>query len=66
MFGSFFVFLNCPYKTGVTMKKYFYKLLNTINKAILPKYSKQDPSTLSKIQLAVVAYRYYVLVNSLD
>ncbi|WP_202912420.1 hypothetical protein [Sphingobacterium olei] len=48
------------------MKKALFKFLNDINKAVLPKYSKQDPSTLSKLQQAVVAYRYYVLINSLD
>ena len=48
------------------MKKRLFKLLNELNKVILPKYSRQDPSTLSKVQQAVVAYRYYVLVNSLD
>lgn len=48
------------------MKKSFFKILNALNKAVLPKYSKQDPSTLSKLQQAIVAFRYYVLINSLD
>ncbi|MBD1429627.1 MULTISPECIES: hypothetical protein [Sphingobacterium] len=48
------------------MKKKFFKILNNINKAILPKYSKLDPSKLSKFQQAIVAFRYYVLTNSLD
>ena len=48
------------------MKKSLFKLLNKINKAILPRYSRQDPSGLSKIQQAITAYRYYVLINSLD
>ena len=48
------------------MKKGFFKLLNSINQKILPKYSKKDPSKLSKLQQAVVAYRYYVLINSMD
>lgn len=48
------------------MKKGFFKLLNKINQKILPKYSKEDPSKLSKLQQAVVAYRYYVLKESLD
>ncbi|WP_165319183.1 hypothetical protein [Sphingobacterium sp. SGG-5] len=48
------------------MKKYLFRLLNKLNKAFLPKYSKLDPSKLSKLQQAVVAYRYYVLINALD
>ncbi|WP_197053482.1 MULTISPECIES: hypothetical protein [Sphingobacterium] len=48
------------------MKKKLFKILNAFNKAVLPKYSKKDPSKLSKFQLAIVAYRYYVLTRSLD
>ncbi|WP_194285681.1 hypothetical protein [Sphingobacteruim zhuxiongii] len=48
------------------MKKGFFKLLNKINKAVLPSYTKLDPAKLSKLQQAVVAYRYYVLTQSLD
>lgn len=48
------------------MEKKLFKLLNTINKAILPKYSKLDPSKLTKFQQVIVAYRYYVLTKSLD
>lgn len=48
------------------MKKGFIRILNKINQKVLPKYSKEDPSKLSKLQQAVVAYRYYVLINSMD
>ncbi|WP_312697887.1 MULTISPECIES: hypothetical protein [Sphingobacterium] len=48
------------------MKKGFFRILNKINQKVLPKYSKEDPSKLSKLQQAVVAYRYYVLINSMD
>ncbi|WP_165894409.1 hypothetical protein [Sphingobacterium alimentarium] len=48
------------------MKKIFFKILNRINQAILPRYSKLDPSKLSRWQQGIVAYRYYVLTNSLD
>ncbi|MBK1897971.1 hypothetical protein [Chryseobacterium paridis] len=48
------------------MKKSFFRLLNTINKKILPKLSDKDPSSLTKIQKGILAYRYFVLVNSLD
>lgn len=48
------------------MKKSFFKFLNTINKAILPKLSDKDPNKLTKIQKGILAYRYFVLVNSLE
>lgn len=48
------------------MKKSFFRLLNKINKAVLPKYSHKDPSTLTKLQKGVLAYRYFILINSLD
>lgn len=48
------------------MKKSFFKLVNKINKAILPKLSDKDPNTLTKVQKGILAYRYFVLTNSLD
>jgi len=48
------------------MKKSFFKFLNRINKAILPKLSGKDPNKLTKIQKGILGYRYFVLVNSLD
>ena len=48
------------------MKKSFFRLMNTINKAILPKLSDKDPNKLTKIQKAILAYRYFVLINSLE
>lgn len=48
------------------MKKIVFQVLNAINRAILPKYSKRNPEKLSKMQLAVLAFRYYVLINSKD
>lgn len=48
------------------MKKSFFTLLNKINKKILPKLSDKDPSSLTKIQKGILAYRYFVLVNSMD
>lgn len=46
------------------MKKSFFKLLNSINKKILPSYIGKDLAKLSKVQQAVLAYRYWVLVQS--
>ncbi|MCS3871373.1 hypothetical protein J3D55_004289 [Chryseobacterium ginsenosidimutans] len=48
------------------MKKSFFRLMNTINKAILPKLSDKDPTKLTKIQKGILAYRYFVLINSLE
>ncbi|SDJ59608.1 hypothetical protein [Chryseobacterium jejuense] len=48
------------------MKKSFFRLLNVINRKVLPKLSKKDPNRLTKIEKVILAYRYFVLVNSLD
>lgn len=47
------------------MKKSLFKLLVTINKAVLPSYYNQDPMKLSNVQKAILAYRYWALTNSL-
>ncbi|WP_165590522.1 hypothetical protein [Chryseobacterium aquaticum] len=48
------------------MKKSIFRLLNTINKKVFPKLSDKDPAKLTKIQKGILAYRYFVLTNSLD
>ncbi len=48
------------------MKKALFRILNDINKKILPKYSKRDFTKLNKLQKAIFGYRYFVLINSLD
>ena len=48
------------------MKKSVFKILAGLNKAILPRYGKRDLSKLSKIDKAIVAYRYWVTTNALD
>ncbi|HMV09487.1 MAG TPA: hypothetical protein PK325_18410 [Cyclobacteriaceae bacterium] len=48
------------------MKKALFKILARVNKAILPRYSKGDLTRLTKTQKAIVAFRYWVTVNSLD
>ncbi|WP_173426505.1 hypothetical protein [Chryseobacterium angstadtii] len=48
------------------MKKSFFRLLNTVNKKILPKLSNKDPNRLTKFEKGILAYRYFVLVNSLE
>ena len=47
------------------MKQSVFKILAAINKIILPRYSKSDLSRLSKVAKAIVAYRYWVTINSL-
>ncbi|MBT1707573.1 hypothetical protein KK062_05035 [Fulvivirgaceae bacterium PWU5] len=46
--------------------KAFFKVLAKFNKLILPRYSKRDINHLSKIDKAVVAWRYWVTVHALD
>lgn len=48
------------------VKKSFFKILARLNKVILPRYSKNDLTKLSKSQKALVAFRYWVTINSLD
>lgn len=48
------------------MKKSVFRLLNKVNKAVLPKLSDKDPTKLSKLQKDIMAYRYFVLINSMD
>ena len=47
-------------------KKKLFKVLAKINKLVLPKYSQRDLSKLSKIDKALVAYRYWVTTNALE
>ena len=46
--------------------KTIFKILARINKAILPRYSQRDLTRLSKIDKAVVAYRYWITTHALD
>lgn len=50
------------------MKKQVFKVLAKINKLILPSFTKKglDISKASKIQLAIIGWRAYVTLNSLD
>ena len=45
----------------------FFKVLAAINKAVLPSYSKKslDLSKATKLQLAIIGWRYYVTTNAL-
>jgi hypothetical protein len=48
------------------MKKSLFRALAVINKWILPRYSKRDISKLSKIDQAIIGFRYWVTKNSLE
>ncbi|WP_072993990.1 SsrA-binding protein [Pseudozobellia thermophila] len=50
------------------MKKGFFKFLATLNKRLLPSFSKRrlDLAKASKWQLAIIAWRYFVTLRALD
>ena len=48
------------------LQKKLFKILARINKLVLPRYSKRDLAKLSKIEKALVAYRYWVTTHALD
>lgn len=48
------------------MKKSLFKLLAKINKTLMPSFGKKDLTKLSKLEKAMVAYRYWVTTNALD
>lgn len=48
------------------MRKTIFRVLNKLNKAVLPKLSGKDPNKLSKWEQGILAYRYYILTRSLD
>jgi len=47
-------------------KKQLFKILARINKVLMPRFSQKDITRLSKFEKALVAYRYWVTINSLD
>jgi len=50
------------------VKKNIFKILAKLNKGLLPSLSKRgfDLSKATKLQLALIGWRYYVTKNSLD
>lgn len=50
------------------MKKRLFKILASINRSILPSFTKRklDISKASKLQLAIIGWRAFVTINSLD
>ena len=48
------------------MKKSIYQVLASLNKIILPRYSKRNFTRLSKIGKVIVAYRYWVTIHAIE
>lgn len=50
------------------MKKSLFKILAKVNRILLPSYSKRhlDLSKASKLQLAIIGWRYFITTNALD
>ena len=50
------------------MKKPIFRLLAKVNKLLLPSFTKRelDISKASKLQLAIIGWRAFVTINSLD
>ena len=48
------------------MKRIIFRLLARVNKVVMPRYSKKDILKLSKVDQALVAYRYWVTCNALE
>lgn len=48
------------------MKRKVFQLLSKMNKILLPRISKKNLNRLSKVDKAVVAFRYWVTINSLE
>ncbi|MBJ2176202.1 SsrA-binding protein [Aureibaculum sp. A20] len=49
------------------MKKHIFKIVAKLNKSLLPSLSKKEVylSKASKMQLALIGWRYYITKNSL-
>ena len=50
------------------MQKRFFRIVAKLNKVVLPSYTKQklDISKASKLQLAIIGWRAFVTMKSLD
>lgn len=46
--------------------KLVFKILAKLNRLLLPRYSQHDLNSLSKLDKALVAYRYWVTLHVLD
>lgn len=50
------------------MQKSIFQILAKINKAVLPSYSKKqlDLAEATKLQMAIIGWRWFVTKNALD
>jgi hypothetical protein len=50
------------------MKKQVFKFLAKVNKIVLPSYSKKqlDLAKATKLQMAIIGWRWFVTKNTLD
>jgi hypothetical protein len=50
------------------MQKQVFKFLAKVNKLLLPSYSKKqlDLAKASKLQMAIIGWRWYITKNALD
>lgn len=48
------------------MKKIAFQVLAKLNKLLLPRYSQRDITKLSKLDKAIVAYRYWVTIHAIE
>ena len=66
--NGLFIFLLNLHTTETMMKKQGFKVLAKINKALLPSFTKKrlDITKASKFQLAIIGWKAYVTINSLD
>ncbi len=50
------------------MKKQVFKFLAKVNKVLFPSYSKKqlDLAKATKLQMAIIGWRWYVTKNTLD
>ena len=46
-------------------KKFIFQFLAKLNKLILPSLYKKDMKKLKKVEMLIIAYRYWVTKNSL-
>ena len=57
--------MNCKPLNFAIMKKSLFKILAKLNRRVMPRYSDRDLSRLNKIDKIIIAWRYYVTINSL-
>jgi hypothetical protein len=48
------------------VRKFVFRLLAALNRHILPRYSRRDLARLGKFDKLIIAFRYFIVRNSLD